>query len=108
MPDQAVGPGDQVIVRGSAHAAVSCNPHTLLRGARIRAWLRHPDPTSHPTKPLRDHPKTTPRNRCAISQGRRIAARFRKDPFSSGVALPQLLVVRLAKRCPTAARHNQG
>jgi hypothetical protein len=46
------------------------------------------------------------------------AARFRRDagsrrdfartPFSSGVALPQLLVVRLAKRRPTAARHEQG
>jgi hypothetical protein len=117
-------------------------PRALLRGARISAWLCYPLPYKpadkplhkpphkpahkiHPTKstprnpPHEIHPtKSTPRNHCAISQGSRISARFRRDPgsrrdfagspFSSGVALPELLVVRLAKRRPTAARHEQG
>jgi hypothetical protein len=60
---------------------------------------------NHPTKPLRGFARTPDRG--AISRDAGSRRDFAGTPFSSGVALPQLLVVRRSKR-PTAARHEQG
>ena len=62
-------------------------------------------PRNRPTKPLRGFARTPDRG--AISRDAGSRPRFAGTPFSSGVALPQLLVVRRSKR-PTAARHEQG
>ena len=62
-------------------------------------------PRNHPTKPLGGFARTPDRG--AISRDAGSGPRFAGTPFSSGVALPQLLVVRRSKR-PTAARHEQG
>jgi hypothetical protein len=65
----------------------------------------HTTPRNHPTKPLRGFARTPDRG--AISRDAGSRPRFAGTPFSSGVALPQLLVVRRSKR-PTAARYEQG
>ena len=65
----------------------------------------HTTPRNHPTKPLRGFARTPDRG--AISRDAGSGPRFAGTPFSSGVALPQLLVVRRSKR-PTAARYEQG
>ena len=63
-------------------------------------------PRNHPTKPLRGFARTPDRG--AISRDAGSRPRFAGTPFSSGVALPQLLVVRRSKRPTAAARHEQG
>ena len=102
---------------GSAYAAVSRNPHALPPGARgsapgcvIPRRTSHPGsqatPRNHPTKPLRGFARTPDRG--AISRDAGSRPRFAGTPFSSGVALPELLVVRRSKRPTAAARHEQG
>ena len=105
-PDQAVGPGDQVIVRGSAYAAVSREPLALLRGARIRPWLCHPDPTSHPTEALRDprKPPTKPLRDCRDAGSRRD---FARTSSGSGPA-PAPGRPPCQKRRPSAASTQPG
>ena len=66
----------------------------------------HTTPRNHPTKPLRGFARTPDRG--AISRDAGSRPRFAGTPFSSGVALPEVLVVRRSKRPTAAARHEQG
>jgi hypothetical protein len=92
MADQAVRPGDQPIIRGSAYAAVSRNPsRSAARRADQRLAVLSPalqasrqtasqaTPQASPQNPPHEiHPtKSTPRN-----PPHEITARFRRDPGS--------------------------
>src|SRR6185503_8851884 len=112
-----LGVGSAQSFGGSAYAAVSRNPHALPPGARGYQRLAalssasqatpgsQTTPRNHPTKPLVGFARTPDRGAISWDAGSR--PRFAGTPFSSGVALLQLLVVRRSKR-PTAARHEQG
>ena len=107
IPRRTSHPGSQATPRTASQAIHSHStkpPHkTTPRNRPTKTPLT--TLRNHPTKPLRGFARTPDRG--AISRDAGSRPRFAGTPFSSGVALPELLVVRRSKR-PTAARHEQG